>query len=54
MLGNMLCCLVDLSQDKDFSDQSVNVTEQDDGQTWDDIKVSAICACGVTVNMETH
>jgi len=27
--------------EKDSSDQSVNVTEQDDGQTWDDIKTMA-------------
>lgn len=26
-------------QDKDSGDGSVNVTVQDDGQTWDDIKV---------------
>ena len=26
-------------QDKDSGDSSVNVTVQDDGQTWDDIKV---------------
>jgi len=38
-------------QDKDSSDQSVNVTEQDDGQTWDDIKVCA-CMCVCTVNAQ--
>lgn len=38
-VDSMMTSLSLTDQDKDSGDSSVNVTVQDDGQTWDDIKV---------------